>query len=556
MLECIVEGTNIFNPIEGKLDKVIEYFVKFYGEKYRQRIEERLKSTTFLFLGRLSPYSKMTTKTDVNIYFLDKINNLYKDFLNENNLPLNLNLDVKNIDEMLDELDYFKKYGKIYETAKKNFKQIFIFKGFLGEDESASELLKDSEGLKVLEDELLNMKALWDKNYKEKLDYLREEKRKTSLVLGEIERDIEEIYLEADKQIENLFKNYFLKHRNIDITSVSKIKKDAYISALEALLSKKKITSKLRKQDCLELFNFLGFNVNNFEELNSNAEIKKLINNKELNLTYEKIRTEMLENLIEKCVYINSSFNYLNSLGLLVYPEAYKSIIKQFIINNFQTAGLTCPTTDEENTLHPLCFLNEFTKLGTETFVHECNHIIATDRVCNDRGEFLGYKTGFRFCSKQYELLDEVVNDYLALKVYDMMKADGFIVGGEKFIPSTYANAFPLLKNFIEDNLEDIKECLMSEDAFMFAKKIGVENFDMLANAVNAYFDIGDRENIALAYQELKNFDGDLDSVTDTKRLNKNARILNDAIFIVDNLSKTVKKNKNKENKNIKNLTK
>ena len=47
MLECIVEGTNIFNPIEGKLDKVIEYFVKFYGEKYRQRIEERLKSTTF-----------------------------------------------------------------------------------------------------------------------------------------------------------------------------------------------------------------------------------------------------------------------------------------------------------------------------------------------------------------------------------------------------------------------------------------------------------------------------------------------------------------------------
>lgn len=456
----------------------------------------------------------------------------------------------------LTNLIILKNMAKFTKLPRKILNKFLFLKVFLGEDESASELLKDSEGLKVLEDELLNMKALWDKNYKEKLDYLREEKRKASLVLGEIERDIEEIYLEADKQIENLFKNYFLKHRNIDITSVSKIKKDAYISALEALLSKKKITSKLRKQDCLELFNFLGFNVNNFEELNSNAEIKKLINNKELNLTYEKIRTEMLENLIEKCVYINSSFNYLNSLGLLVYPEAYKSIIKQFIINNFQTAGLTCPTTDEENTLHPLCFLNEFTKLGTETFVHECNHIIATDRVCNDRGEFLGYKTGFRFCSKQYELLDEVVNDYLALKVYDMMKADGFVVGGEKFIPSTYANAFPLLKNFIEDNLEDIKECLMSEDAFMFAKKIGVENFDMLANAVNAYFDIGDRETIALAYQELKNFDGDLDSVTDTKRLNKNARILNDAIFIVDNLSKTVKKNKNKENKNIKNLTK
>ena len=65
MLDCRVEGVNIFNPIEGKLDKIIDYFVKFYGEKYRERITQRLTHSTFLFLGSVSKYGNYSTENKV-----------------------------------------------------------------------------------------------------------------------------------------------------------------------------------------------------------------------------------------------------------------------------------------------------------------------------------------------------------------------------------------------------------------------------------------------------------------------------------------------------------
>ena len=49
MVECIVDGINIFNPIDGKIDRIIEEFVKFYGEKHRERIRKRILNTTFCF---------------------------------------------------------------------------------------------------------------------------------------------------------------------------------------------------------------------------------------------------------------------------------------------------------------------------------------------------------------------------------------------------------------------------------------------------------------------------------------------------------------------------
>ena len=52
MEEIFYNGVNIFNPIEGKLNEIIECFVELYGESERTRISDRLNDTTFLFLPR------------------------------------------------------------------------------------------------------------------------------------------------------------------------------------------------------------------------------------------------------------------------------------------------------------------------------------------------------------------------------------------------------------------------------------------------------------------------------------------------------------------------
>ena len=50
MLKHGLEGVNLNNPIENKLPTAIEYFVKVYGEKYRERITTRLNDTIFVFV--------------------------------------------------------------------------------------------------------------------------------------------------------------------------------------------------------------------------------------------------------------------------------------------------------------------------------------------------------------------------------------------------------------------------------------------------------------------------------------------------------------------------
>ena len=41
MLSYIVDGVDVFNPIEGKLDRLIEYFVDFYGEEKGIRVARK-----------------------------------------------------------------------------------------------------------------------------------------------------------------------------------------------------------------------------------------------------------------------------------------------------------------------------------------------------------------------------------------------------------------------------------------------------------------------------------------------------------------------------------
>ena len=47
-----LEDINLDNPIEGRLDELIECFVEFYGEKEREKITSRLYDTKFYFESR------------------------------------------------------------------------------------------------------------------------------------------------------------------------------------------------------------------------------------------------------------------------------------------------------------------------------------------------------------------------------------------------------------------------------------------------------------------------------------------------------------------------
>ena len=101
MINCRVNGLNIFDPIDGKLDQIIEYLVKFYGEEYRQRITDRINNTTFLFVGEIDEQTKLSTFTDLKKYYYKQLNNIKKAFFEELGMPNNPKIEILDVDIFL-----------------------------------------------------------------------------------------------------------------------------------------------------------------------------------------------------------------------------------------------------------------------------------------------------------------------------------------------------------------------------------------------------------------------------------------------------------------------
>ena len=70
-------GVNIFNPIENKRNEIIKYYIDFYGEQHRQRIEYAYDNTTFLFIPKFQDITML-----INNHLKNDIKNLYSEILN------------------------------------------------------------------------------------------------------------------------------------------------------------------------------------------------------------------------------------------------------------------------------------------------------------------------------------------------------------------------------------------------------------------------------------------------------------------------------------------
>lgn len=75
-MEIRINGVNVFNPLEGKLDDIIECFVEFYGEKHREKITHNLKNTEYFFLpkNKLNPL-----QPEFERYFSTETKKVYKE---------------------------------------------------------------------------------------------------------------------------------------------------------------------------------------------------------------------------------------------------------------------------------------------------------------------------------------------------------------------------------------------------------------------------------------------------------------------------------------------
>ena len=85
MLEYNFEGKNIFNPLENRMQEVIDTFVSFYGEEYRERVTDKLTKNKTYFLGQEESNS---IENSINRLFKERVDDLSQKFTNSINFEL------------------------------------------------------------------------------------------------------------------------------------------------------------------------------------------------------------------------------------------------------------------------------------------------------------------------------------------------------------------------------------------------------------------------------------------------------------------------------------
>ena len=151
-----------------------------------------------------------------------------------------------------------------------------------------------------------------------------------------------------------------------------------------------------------------------------------------------------------------------------------------------------------------LCFLPNLEELSDKVLIHELNHVVQSD-VIIDKDNFIArnglkrinYKLSLE--DRKVEFLDvtnahveafqEVYTDYTSLKVYEIVKNDGFSLGlsaGEK---SAYSVAFPMLGEFIDKHKDTLAKCFLEGKRKGLIKEIGKDNFEKLIEATGSAID-------------------------------------------------------------------
>lgn len=530
MKKIVVDGVDIFNPLQDdKKNKVIEYFVQYYGEKYRDRITQRINDAAICFVGKLGGWVKPSDS--LRTYYNNKKNDLLKQFysnyvgkeaaneflyIEPNQLKTILNEEFKKITfaavDLVGKL-YFKEKGLDYDDDLKY--------------RTVVEFLKDEKKYQMFKHDLKKMVNLWDKKYASSFEKLSHEE---DIYLSEL-KDIEDKYFkEKNKNNEILFDltaQYIAKLTKInpmDFKSDVKCQRMVYVF-LDIMERKGEFISPHARILYVELFNFLGVHKGkDYQNYKDDPQLLKIFCNEKYLREYGEIIQSFAQNSTENCEYYLSLVEKIKETGIDDINNAISSAYN-FIFQSFSNTQAFVLTALKDGQLKPVCVFPDYLDLSNATAVHELNHIVEMD-VIEEDGEkcrkcgfeafaFYGEKERYSFkkmlkhaeeptekLGRQFESLNEIVNDYFAMDITKLLEKDNFNIGICEDSQTVYSKGFILFEDFIEKHKKDIIECRLSDDRLYFANKIGKKNFKDLALLAREYLKI-DNDEIEYIYREI-----------------------------------------------------
>jgi len=490
---------DIFNPIKGKEEQIIKWFVKYYGEENRAKIENRINNMEFIFVSK-------DPKRDITEFYNKKTLEIKNQFFNESGITIDKD-EIESVRNALKDNDY----------DNDNLQNILWEMGF---EDMPEDVLEQEDNYNLVFNKLNQCEKLWDNKYQQKHDEILKEKEQYMQLFKGEERESEREDIARKEYYKNVG-NYISDNIN---AGISDYEMNTVIHIIEILhnTGKEKLNDEFIVNDNLKelfisVFKLLGYDygedydryINDTNLLNSVFDkdlIKYMQQQKEQRDANRKPVNFTIRNAVERIKQLDVKGGCYNILkGIYAYGLGFMK----------DTIAYNQSYINSKNEIRNICVLPLGTNLSTETVIHESGHAVLSDVLSVDDCAFVA-KSGFQVnrhyfanndldeykkatnqediesSNNQYKYiddenvkaLDEVINDLITTGMASKARAEGFVIGLKDMHNTSYSNAFPMMKDFVYKNIKLMKFAQINRDPMILANHMGIDNFERLSRAV------------------------------------------------------------------------
>lgn len=574
-MQIMIDNIDVLNPLEGKMDVIIDCFAEVYGEKYRKQITENLANAKFVFVPRELSHRPLSDV--VCDYYKGKKHKieqeLYKHFTTDENrceilntishediLNLKKGIDFDNDQLMAYKLNTILQFLGVLKSKDDIIKHEMLVLNIREDSKEHWELMETTTGEELSRKELEaliqrpdvkeNLKAFVNnvsrwyhvKNFEAEFLKLEIAKNKALKQVEPFDNEQLEILKTCEKDLDRFFFRQMAEIKHVNPLSLDNKtgKKMAELYHDLLLLSDEDrcIYSKLSKhakKSFIKLFRYLGYEYGEeYEEYISKLDVRGEVFPDELIEKLKDLKRELRAYKISRSQIFKKALKDIKELkpeyGTLELVAATYDFIKNS--NHDNTLAMITPCINKNNKkISSLLLCPWAIEDQDSTIIHELGHIAELSLV-----DMLGaksiIKTGFEVikaprkgidytdeyldyiidCAdigdtdeenldeedtiivepmRKYELISEVIHEYLILDVCDKLHEKGITLTLEDQVEEStaaYANAFGLLGEFIEEHKQELIDARMSNDPEAIYKVVGKKNFDKLAHEAYEYW--------------------------------------------------------------------
>lgn len=537
MLDVKVNGTNIFNPLEGKTQEIIEFFVSYYGEEHRERISERLNNTTLIFTSR-NLFGENPLIDNIKNFYSQKEKYIYNKIFSEFpqytpkspskfNSPADAylvreaigenSIDFLIYDQITDLIEMFGLETPDCPLIDYNHKTI---DKWLSTGDNKTRVLR-----------CLNRILMISKHqYGNVLSQLSQEKQLAISQLKSYDNQIES----ALNTNSNLCKIIVGKYLLQNCPKMQKLTDEEFSDDVDLFMSimqlgvenfiKKDDFSSMESLILIEMFRHMGFNLgNDIRKYQTNYKLLACIFDNQL---CKQVNDNARKSVVEMCKnnpYFQEVLQTIQGLDVKGGNLELAFSALQFV-QNVSTQGAVMLQYMDAKTdkLKYVCLFPDAVSVCDYAIFHELNHVIESSLVSSSDKGFVA-KCGFEVYEREYlnidfsfenllagkksdgeatsrkkresEIFNEIINDYFALQMHQKVRKQGKIYAIGEMRLSSYMSCYNFLKDFIVKYEKQIINCRLSKDPKAFEKLIGEENMQLLSVGFDFLFNFYENYN-------------------------------------------------------------